>query len=243
MSMLVIRRGTAVLGTAGALLLAVLAIAPQANAATLYACVKNKTGTARVFTKKPKCKRGETKLSWNTTGPAGVNGRNGANGVAGGAGKEGPAGGEGAPGKGGPAGAPQFGTAISASVTAPVSGKSETPLFTLANVTVKLGCAKGASTLEASGPAGTRAESGMVDSRANNKEPTEIIQQTIYNVALTSTPTVFGALARNASGEVANVGHINATIMTSIGFVIIDTFIETTASACTLSGTTFDMPG
>jgi hypothetical protein len=241
MSTLVIRRGTAVLGTAGALLLAVLAIAPQANAATIYACVKNKAGTARVFTKKPKCKRGETRLSWNTTGPAGLNGTNG---VGGGAGKDGPAGGEGAAGKAGPAGQPQFGAAISASVTAPGSGKSETSLFALAGVTVKLGCAKGVSALEASGPpAGTRAESGMVDSRANNKEPTQIVQQTIYNVALTSTPAVFGALASNASGEAANVGHINATIMTSIGFVIIDTFIETTPTECKLSGTTFDMPG
>jgi hypothetical protein len=48
----------------------------------LYACVK-KNGSARVFTKKPKCKKGEKKLSWNNEGPAGKNGVNGTNGTKG----------------------------------------------------------------------------------------------------------------------------------------------------------------
>jgi hypothetical protein len=74
-----------------------LVAAPSANAATLYACVK-KNGTARIFTKKPRCKKGEVRLSWNIEGPAGrnglngLNGTNGANGVNGKEGKEGPAG-------------------------------------------------------------------------------------------------------------------------------------------------------
>ena len=154
MSTLVIRRGTAVLGTAGALLLATLAIAPQAGAATIYACVKSKAGTARIFTKKPKCKKGETKLSWNTTGPAG---RNGVNGLIGALGKEGAAGKEGARGLGGPAGEPQFADTFTVSVTPPGSGKTETTLFpTLAHATVNLGCAAGgASSLEATGPENT----------------------------------------------------------------------------------------
>jgi hypothetical protein len=235
MSMLVTRRGTAVLGTAGALLLTVLAIAPEAGAATIYACVKNKTGTARVFTKKPKCKKGETRLSWNTTGPAG---RDGTNGIGGAVGKEGSAGQEGAAGKGGPAGQPQFANTFSGSLTTPGSGKNETSLFTLANVTVKLGCASGdVSNLEATGPANTQAESGMVDSLASNAVAP--FQQNVYNVALGTSP-VFGALATDAS--LATVGHINATIMTPTAVVFIDTFIGTTTSACMVSGTVFDIP-
>jgi hypothetical protein len=77
---------------AGALLLALLAAAPQAEAATIYACVKKSNGTARIVTKTTKCKKGETKLSWNTVGPAGKNGTNGTNGATG---KEGSPGAEG----------------------------------------------------------------------------------------------------------------------------------------------------
>ena len=69
-------------------LTAMLLIASQASAGTLYACVK-KGGSAHIFSKKPKCKRGESKLSWNTVGPAGRNGSPGAGGKEGAAGKNG----------------------------------------------------------------------------------------------------------------------------------------------------------
>ncbi len=72
-------------------MLSAFVAAPQANAATIYACVK-KNGTARFVTKKAKCKKKESKLSWNSEGPAGKNGLNGANGKDGAQGKEGPAG-------------------------------------------------------------------------------------------------------------------------------------------------------
>src|SRR5438128_5670747 len=49
--------------------------------------------SARIFTKKPRCKPGEAQLSWNITGPPGRNGVNG------GSGKEGPAGKEGGSGR------------------------------------------------------------------------------------------------------------------------------------------------
>jgi hypothetical protein len=240
MSTLVIRRGTAVLGTAAALLLAVLAIAPEAGAATIYACVKSKAGTARVFTKKPKCKKGETKLSWNTTGPAGRNGINGINGVIGALGEKGAAGKEGARGLGGPAGQPQFATKFNVTVKSP---KTETLFPPLDGVTVNLACAAGGASLEATGPAGTLAESGMVDSRANNMA-TETLQKVVYDVELAGAP-VFAALKPNIGGETANVGHINATIIAPppfTGVIIIDTFIEATPSECTVSGATFDIP-
>jgi hypothetical protein len=86
MSTSITRRGIALLAAGSISLFAALATASQARAATYYACVK-KNGSAHVFTKKPKCKRGERKLSWNSQGPAGrhglngVNGKNGANGA------------------------------------------------------------------------------------------------------------------------------------------------------------------
>ncbi len=73
-------RAMAVLAATGALLLAAFAAAPQAEASTLYACVK-KGGTVKVYTKAPKCKKHETKISWNSVGPAGKNGTSGSNGT------------------------------------------------------------------------------------------------------------------------------------------------------------------
>jgi hypothetical protein len=92
---------TAVL-SASTLLLSGLAAAPQAGAATLYACVKKRGGTARFVSARTNCRRGETKLSWNTQG---VPGRNGSNGKTGAAGKNGTNGKNGADGKAGVNGA------------------------------------------------------------------------------------------------------------------------------------------
>lgn len=66
-------------------LVSVLVAAPAARAAspsTLYACVR-RDGTARLYTKKPKCKKHESRLSWNVQGPPGAGGSNGANGAEG----------------------------------------------------------------------------------------------------------------------------------------------------------------
>jgi hypothetical protein len=75
------RRGVLAAAITTALLIGLLA-ASQAQASTLYACVK-KNGTAHLYSKKPKCKKGEKKINWNNTGPAGKNGANGSNGGAG----------------------------------------------------------------------------------------------------------------------------------------------------------------
>jgi hypothetical protein len=95
MSTLAKTRMAVVLGVTVALLLAAFAVAPQADAATIYACVKKGTGAARIVSKKSKCKKSESKLSWSTEGPAGRSGANGANGANG---KEGSAGKDGANG-------------------------------------------------------------------------------------------------------------------------------------------------
>jgi hypothetical protein len=86
--------------SAAALLIGALAVAPQADASTLYACVK-KNGNARIFHKKPRCARHESALSWNTPGPAGRTGANGANGAPGAAGRDGAPGRDGLNGKDG----------------------------------------------------------------------------------------------------------------------------------------------
>jgi hypothetical protein len=83
------------------LLLGGLAFAPQAGASTLYACVKKKTGTARFVSARTNCRRGETKLAWNTQGVAGKNGANGKNGAAGKSGATGKDGGAGKNGSNG----------------------------------------------------------------------------------------------------------------------------------------------
>jgi hypothetical protein len=72
-----------------ALALLTLAVASSAGASTLYACVNKRTGAARLFSYKPRCKRGQERLSWNTEGPVGKNGANGKNGATG---KTGPTG-------------------------------------------------------------------------------------------------------------------------------------------------------
>jgi hypothetical protein len=91
----------AALATASTLLLSGLALAPQAGASTLYACVK-KSGTARFVAARTACRRSERKISWNTQG---VPGRNGAPGKNGSNGKNGPAGKNGTNGKDGVNGA------------------------------------------------------------------------------------------------------------------------------------------
>ena len=70
---------TAGAGTLGALL-AALAVAPSADAATYYACVKKKSGAIRIVSRRTKCRRNEQKISFNSTGISGRNGANGRNG-------------------------------------------------------------------------------------------------------------------------------------------------------------------
>ncbi len=86
------RTTIAALAAAATLPLSALLAAPQAGAATLYVCVKKNVGTARFVNARTRCRRNETKLSWNTPGPAGRNGSNGKNGATGKNGKDGAAG-------------------------------------------------------------------------------------------------------------------------------------------------------
>jgi hypothetical protein len=222
-------RALAVLAATGALLLAAFAAAPQADASTLYACVK-KGGSVKVYAKAPKCKKHETKISWNSVGPAGKNGTNGSNGTN---------------GKEGPAGQPQSAVAFNQDVEVEFVTEKFVTLFSLAGVTVRFQYTNAliadAVDLEASGPAGTRAISGMVDERANHKgEATESAQQLVYNVAV-GTNTKFGGLVTNGKDEVDNAGHVTATITTPTAVIVIDANIEV-GSHCVASGVAFSIP-
>jgi hypothetical protein len=102
------------LAVVGALLLAVLAVAPQADGRIIWACVKSIGGSVHIVSAGTRCKGDEVKFKWaGATGPAGTvgatgargtNGANGAQGVTGAtgpAGATGPTGAEGKEGSGG----------------------------------------------------------------------------------------------------------------------------------------------
>jgi len=99
MSKRITRRGLTVLAAAGALLTVDFVAAPPADASTIYACVKKKSGAVHIVSRRAKCRKSEFKLSWNTTGKNGTNGKDGKNGKNGATGSQGLAGKEGAPGK------------------------------------------------------------------------------------------------------------------------------------------------
>jgi hypothetical protein len=232
MSTLTARRGLLILAVASALLVGSFAVASSASASTLYACVK-KNGSAHVFAKKPKCKKGEKKLAWGTTGSAGKNGSNGSNGTA---------------GKEGPAGQPQSAVTFKSSLEAELFATKSAPLFSLGGVSVTLGCSNAlvadSSHLDAAGPAGTRAVSGMTDSRTNNKEATQEFQQLVYNVPVATTATPFASIKTNGSGVLGNVAHVNASIVTSGSIIVIDAFLEVNEGSanCVTSGVAFSIP-
>ena len=76
-------------GAVCALALAGLLLAQGAEASVIHACVKRTSGATRIVSAKAKCRKGEQKLSWNTSGPAGPAGRSGATGAEGKAGANG----------------------------------------------------------------------------------------------------------------------------------------------------------
>jgi hypothetical protein len=82
----IVTRGLAL--TAGAIAVAGAA-ASGAQAATIHACVKPKSGATRIVSAKSKCRHGEQKLSWNSEGPRGPAGANGTAGAPGAAGASG----------------------------------------------------------------------------------------------------------------------------------------------------------
>lgn len=73
-----------------------LTASAAAASGTIYACVKRTSGATRIVGAKAKCRRGEQKLSWGSSGAAGKNGAPGLAGVPGAEGKVGASGANGA---------------------------------------------------------------------------------------------------------------------------------------------------
>jgi hypothetical protein len=92
MCTLTIRRGTATLASAGMLLLGVLGTLSTTQAATIHACYKRGSGQLRILRAKQRCRKGESRVYWNTIGPPGRNGAPGKNGATGKTGATGAAG-------------------------------------------------------------------------------------------------------------------------------------------------------
>ncbi len=74
------RGGTLGVVAMGAVL-ASLAMAPAAGAATYHGCVSKKSDVLRLVSISKKCKKGEERISFNSQGPPGRNGSNGQNGA------------------------------------------------------------------------------------------------------------------------------------------------------------------
>jgi len=89
MSTSITSRGLALITAAAISLLAAFAMASQADASTLYACVKKEGGSMRLVSQRTKCTKSERKVSWSATGPGGKNGSNGTSGAGGANGKNG----------------------------------------------------------------------------------------------------------------------------------------------------------
>ncbi len=238
------RRMLVALAACAALMTAVLAAAPQAQASTLFACVK-KTGAARVFSKKPKCKKGETLLSWNSKGAAGKNGVNGINGAAGKEGTPGKNGTNGTNGTNGAAGQPQKAVTFSATLAAAFESPPSAPLFNLGGVSAQLVCFNfigNFSFIEAATSAGF-AQTGMAVSDSSGKSP-EVAQEPVREATLTSSFTQIIKLSSNTKEPLANIAHVNGSIMTSTSVVLWDAFLRTGANpaGCTIRGTALTIP-
>lgn len=234
------RRTLIVLAAIAALLTAAFAAAPQAEASSLFACVK-KSGNARIFSKKPKCKKGETKLSWNSQGPAGKNGVNGINGV----GKEGPPGKNGTNGSDGLPGQPQKAVTFSATLAASFEAPPSAQLFNLGGVSAQLVCFNfigNFSFIEAATSAGF-AQTGMAVSNSSGKTP-EIEQEPVKEATLNSSFSDIIKLSSNTKEPLANIAHVNGSIMTSTSVVLWDAFLRTGANpaGCTIRGTALTIP-
>jgi hypothetical protein len=174
------RRLTGLASAAGLLLSTALVIAPQSEARTIYACV-NASGSAHIYTKKHKCKGGESAVSWTSqaqqgseglpgpiglpgpTGIAGPTGAAGSKGATGVAGATGAAGLKGSTGADGATGAAGVGTTGVTGATGPTGVAGSTGATGPSEVTIVTGSASstavgetvgaltGASTAECTG--------------------------------------------------------------------------------------------
>jgi hypothetical protein len=240
MSTLTNMRVTAALVATAVLLLVVLSATP-AEASTLYACVK-KNGTARIFTKKPKCRKGDTRVSWNTAGPLG---KTGGAGKAGATGKTGAAGKTGATGAGGAPGQPQEAAKFSASLG---TGEAPTTLFSAGGITYTLSCNAVASlNVGAVDAGGTSAQSygqasfGRPSGQEANPEDlkSEALVQTLGNASAPIATTADAT--ENTAKSIEQFGVWSVTVEGPTSVTWLHVWMET-GSSCGVHGTAITVP-
>jgi hypothetical protein len=241
MSMLSTRRQLAVLVAVGALLLSALSLAAQANASTIYACVKKKTGAARIVNQKVKCKKGESKLSWNTQGAAGKNGSNGANGSNGsnGIGSE------------GPAGQPQKAFKFSAGENASVS-PTPIALFSADGINYTFVCQTEfifpVGLIDAVGSPGTSYDSGVFGRPQGSETTSEDIKTEVNVRTIGATQEAIaytGLTGQNKAGELEQYGMWTVTVEGPTSMTWIHLWMDTGASSgptCKVHGTAITVP-
>lgn len=235
MSKSLMRRGAIGSAVAASLLVAVLIVAPSAEASKLYACVTKK-GTARVFTKAPKCKKGEKKLSWNAAGVAGANGGNGANGANGK---------EGAPGQ--PQKAVKFSAAEESSFEpAPIA------LYSADGITYTFSCQFAlfftVGELQAHGSAGQSYASAVFGRPAGQETTTEDVKTLIDVVTIggesQSVATDINAAA-NKGGSEEQYAIWTATIEGPSSITLLHVWMDTAPASgptCKVHGTAITIP-
>jgi len=227
---------------------AALLAASPASASTLYACVK-KSGAARLYTKRPKCRKHEKRLSWNTTGPAGGDGALGA---------QGPAGRNGETGKEGTAGQPQQATVFGGSELGTIEHpfhftetRTTPALVTLAGVSVRMKCEYFESeeftvTMQALGPDGTRIDSG-VSATDQAGEPPSDSERYAFNEAITPSGVPFAILSDRDEATQIIRAYVSSWITTASAIVVLDAFVEVNPVevadfGCSTSGIAYVLP-
>jgi len=231
---------------AAAVLLAALLIAPRAEAATIYACQKKKGGAIRIVGPKVKCKKKTEKtLKWNSSGTAGKNGKNGTNGSNGANGQNGA---NGTNGTNGAPGQPQKSLFFDvASDNGGFLSNIFTNVITVGDVSVRMACGNFIANIlgiEATGPAGTRSQTGLVATRTDDTATQA--QQTQVQRDDVTTNTSIGVLVTNTSGTLPNKASFTATIKSPTQVVFLHGYLEVgtapSPTACQFQGSAFAIP-
>ncbi len=234
-------RATAALAATGGMLIAASAAATNADASTIYACVK-KDRILRVSTRRPRCGRGAMLLSWNKTGPTG---RNGASGKTGPAGKTGAIGKTGAGGAAGAPGQPQQAVEFAASLTA---GEAPAALFSADGLAYTLSCNTvasqvigavdaGGATAQSYGQASFGRPSG--EDAVPDDQQSEALVQTLGKASTPIATTT--SAAENAAKSVEQYGVWTVTVEGPTSMTWLHLWMET-GTTCGVHGTAVTVP-
>ena len=233
-------RATAALVAAGGMLLAACASATNADASTIYACVR-KDRILRVSTKRPRCRHGAMLLSWNKIGPTGRNGATGKTGPAGKTGATGKTGGGAAGTPGQPQQAVKFAAGLSVGAAPAALFSADGLAYTLTCNTVAsqvVGAVDaGGATAQSYGQASFGRPSGE---EAEPEDPkSEALVQALGKVSAPIASTT--SAAENAAKSVEQYGVWTVTVEGPTSMTWLHLWMET-GTACGVHGTEVTVP-